>query len=201
MNARYGSLVLLLGVQLVAAGLLYRAGLQPADEYEARPLLAVDSGAVDRLVIADGDTETVLVRQGDDGWRLPALGDLPADSALVQAALDQVAATRIQWPVTTTAASHERFDVAADDYQRKVQLFSGDRLVGGFYLGTAPGFRRVHLRNLEGDEVYVVEMKVSDLPAIADAWLDQTPQTVSDSAPAADAETELPGGESGPSEP
>ena len=200
MNARYGFLVLLLGAQLVAAGLLYRAGLQPADGYAARPLLAIDSDAVDRLVIADGDTETVLVRQGD-GWRLPALDDSPADNALVQAALDQVAATRIQWPVTTTAASHERFDVAADDYQRKVQLFSGDRLVGGFYLGTAPGFRRVHLRNLEGDEVYVVEMKVSDLPATADAWLDQTPQTVSDSAPAADAETELPGGESGPSEP
>ena len=201
MNARYGFLVLLLGAQLVAAGLLYRAGLQPADGYAARPLLAIDSDAVDRLVIADGDTETVLVRQQGDGWRLPALDDSPADNALVQAALDQVAATRIQWPVTTTAASHERFDVAADDYQRKVQLFSGDRLVGGFYLGTAPGFRRVHLRNLEGDEVYVVEMKVSDLPAIADAWLDQTPQTVSDSAPAADAETELPGGESGPSEP
>lgn len=201
MNARYGSLVLLLGVQLVAAGLLYRAGLQPADEYEARPLLAVDSGAVDRLVIADGDTETVLVRQGDDGWRLPALGDLPADSALVQAALDQVAATRIQWPVTTTAASHERFDVAGDDYQRKVQLFSGDRLVGGFYLGTAPGFRRVHLRNLEGDEVYVVEMNVSDLPATGEAWLEQTPQAVSDSAPTADAAAQPPGEEPGPTEP
>lgn len=200
MNARYGFLVLLLGVQLVAAGLLYRAGLQPTDGYEARSLLAVDSGAVDRLVIADGDTETVLVRQGD-GWHLPALGDLPADSALVQAVLDRVAGTRIQWPVTTTAASHERFDVAADDYQRKVQLFSGDRLVGGFYLGTAPGFRRVHLRNLEGDEVYVVEMNVSDLPATGDAWLDQTPQAVSDSAPAADAEAELPGGEPGPIEP
>ncbi|MCB1845932.1 MAG: DUF4340 domain-containing protein [Halieaceae bacterium] len=201
MNARYGSLVLLLGVQLVAAGLLYRAGLQPADEYEARPLLAVDSGAVDRLVIADGDTETVLVRQGDDGWRLPALGDLPADSALVQAALDQVAATRIQWPVTTTAASHERFDVAGDDYQRKVQLFSGDRLVGGFYLGTAPGFRRVHLRNLEGDEVYVVEMNVSDLPATGEAWLEQTPLAVSDSAPTADAAAQPPGEEPGPTEP
>ena len=201
MNARYGSLVLLLGVQLVAAGLLYRAGLQPADEYEARPLLAVDSGAVDRLVIADGDTETVLVRQGDDGWRLPALGDLPADSALVQAALDQVAATRIQWPVTTTAASHERFDVAGDDYQRKVQLFSGDRLVGGFYLGTAPVFRRVHLRNLEGDEVYVVEMNVSDLPATGEAWLEQTPLAVSDSAPTADAAAQPPGEEPGPTEP
>ena len=201
MNARYGSLVLLLGVQLVAAGLLYRAGLQPADEYEARPLLAVDSGAVDRLVIADGDTETVLVRQGDDGGRRPPLGDLPADSALVQAALDQVAATRIQWPVTTTAASHERFDVAGDDYQRKVQLFSGDRLVGGFYLGTAPGFRRVHLRNLEGDEVYVVEMNVSDLPATGEAWLEQTPLAVSDSAPTADAAAQPPGEEPGPTEP
>ncbi len=200
MNARYGFLVLLLGAQLVAAGLLYRAGLQPADGYQARPLLAVDSGAVDRLVIADGDTEAVLVRQGD-GWHLPALGDLPADSALVQAALDRVAGTRIQWPVTTTGFSHERFDVAADDYQRKVQLFSGDRLVGGFYLGTAPGFRRVHLRNLEGDEVYVVEMNVSDLPATGDAWLDQTPQVASDSAPVADAEAEMPGGEPGPAEP
>jgi hypothetical protein len=200
MNARYGFLVLLLGAQLVAAGLLYRAGLQPADGYQARPLLAIDSGTVDRLVIADGDTEAVLVRQGD-GWHLPALGDLPADSALVQAALDRVADTRIQWPVTTTGASHERFDVAADDYQRKVQLFSGDRLVGGFYLGTAPGFRRVHLRNLEGDEVYVVEMNVSDLPATGDAWLDQTPQAVSDSTPAADAEAEMSGGEPGPAEP
>lgn len=173
MKSRYGFLIFLLCAQLLAAGLLYRAGLQPTDGYEARSLLEIPAGEVDRLVISDGETETVLVSQGD-GWRLPALGDLPADSGLVQSALDRVAGTYIQWPVTTTAASHQRFEVAADDYQRKVQLFSGDRLLGGFYLGTAPDFRLAHLRGLEGDEVYVVEMNVSDLPASGDDWLDKT---------------------------
>jgi hypothetical protein len=180
MKSRHGFLVLvlLLCAQLLAAGLLYRAGLQPAEGYEARPLLDTAASEVDRLVIGDGETDTVLVRQAE-GWCLPALGDLPADSALVQSALEQVAATRIQWPVTTTAASHERFEVAADDYQRKLQLFSGDRSVGGFYLGTAPGFRLAHLRGLEDDDVYVVEMNVSDLPANSDDWLDKTLLAVS----------------------
>ncbi len=165
-------LTVLLAVQLVAAGLLLSGNRGARDDGAPIPLLAGGSADIDRIVIADGDGSASLVRAAA-GWELPGLGDLPASEAGLTAVLDRLGTIATDWPVTATASSHQRFEVATDTFQRRVQLFHGDQSVADFYLGTSPGFRQVHLRRAGEDAVYVVELSVHDLPADDAGWLDK----------------------------
>ena len=173
MKARYGVLsIALLAQLLLAAGLYWRG--EPSTSGPARQaLLAGAVGEVDRVLVSDGDSEVTLVRDGND-WRLPALERLPADAARVSEMLEKVAAASTGWPVTTTRGSQERFEVAADKFQRRVQLYHGDTRLAGFYLGTSPGFRQVHVRGLDQDAVYTAQLNVSDFPVDDNDWLDQS---------------------------
>lgn len=170
-NARSWLTALLLLQLLLAAGLLLaRQGLEEGGT--PQPLLPVASSAVDRLVISDGEAQATVVRQ-DGAWMLPAV-QLPANASKVNDILQRLEETATEWPVTTTSSSHTRFEVAEEAFQRRVQLFQGEGQAAEFYLGTSPGFRKVHLRRAGEDAVYAVTLNAFDLPASEDAWLDQS---------------------------
>ena len=170
-NARSWLTALLLLQLLLAAGLLLtRQG--PDDGGTPQPLLPMASSAVDRMVISDGAAQATVVRQ-DGAWMLPD-AQLPANASKVNDILQRLEETATEWPVTTTSGSHARFEVAEETFQRRVQLFRGDEQAAAFYLGTAPGFRKVHLRRVGEDAVYAVTLNAFDLPASEDAWLDQS---------------------------
>jgi hypothetical protein len=173
MKARYAVLSLVLLAQLLLAAGLYWRG-EPSTSGPARQvLLAGSTGEVDRVLVSDGDSEATLVLDGND-WRLPALERLPADAARVNDMLEKVAAASTGWPVTTTRGSQDRFEVSAEHFQRRVQLYHGDTPLAGFYLGTSPGFRQVHVRGLDQDAVYTAPLNVSDFPADDNDWLDKS---------------------------
>jgi hypothetical protein len=165
---------ILTGLLLLQLGLalgLYWHRLEP-DAGDLTPVPLLDAGArVAELRISDMQQEALLVLK-DGQWRLPALADLPADGAKVEAALARLKRTATGWPVTTTAASHQRFEVAPDNYQRRLVLSAGGRPVE-LFLGTSPGFRKVHLRRAGEEAVYAVGLSAYELPADDNDWLDK----------------------------
>jgi hypothetical protein len=161
----------LLVAQLALAVGLYWSNERAGEVAPEAPLLAADTASVDRLRIGDGSQQVELVRAGE-GWALADSG-LPADGAKVDGALERLSSTATGWPVTTTEAAHQRFEVDRDDYQRHLRAFAGDDEVADFFLGTSPGFRTAHLRRDGEDAVYVVGLNTFDLPADADGWLDR----------------------------
>ena len=173
MNTRNSLLALALVAQLLLAAGLYWGGQSSPDEQLPRALLEAATDQVDKVHVSDGEREVALVRDGDR-WQLPALAGLPAETARVNEVLERVASSSTRWPVATTRASLERFEVAKDKFQRKVEFYQGDTLLGGFYLGTSPGFRQVHVRGLELEAVYAVELNVSDFPPGDSDWLDKS---------------------------
>jgi hypothetical protein len=173
MRRYFNLLVMLLVAQLALAAWLFFSGKPPGAEATGRPLLAIDVAAVDRVLIEDADQQVDIAR-ADGGWVLAATPALPADGKRLEASLADMAAVTTEWPVTTTAGARERFEVADENFQRRVRLYRGDELAGDFYLGTSPVFRQVHLRRDGEDAVYAVRLSVSDLPAGKDAWLDKS---------------------------
>ena len=170
-NARLWLTALLVLQLALAAGLMLTR--QTADEGGApQPLLPVAASAVDRMVISDGESQATVVRQ-DGAWFLPD-ARLPASAGKVNDILQRLEETATEWPVTTTESSQTRFEVAEERFQRRVQLFQGDEQVAELYLGTSPGFRKIHLRRAGEDAVYAVNLNTFDLPAGEDAWLDQS---------------------------
>ena len=131
---------------------------------------AVD--AVDELRIGDEfDNEVVLIRSGKQ-WLLPDLENLPADPAKVDAVLRGIADQKGSWPIAHTTAARQRFQVADYHYQRRLTLLSAGKPLAKLYLGTSPGYRKVHARNEAQNAIYSISLSTHDTPAVGANWLE-----------------------------
>jgi hypothetical protein len=135
-------------------------------------LLGFEKQKVDRLLIEDGKA-SVTLKSSADQWVLPDEGDFPATQKSVDSLLDKLAGLEKGWPVATTSSASRRFKVAEDEYERRLTLYSGDEVAARLYIGTSPGFRKVHLRPDEEEAVFVAELNTWEVDAQADGWIDK----------------------------
>ena len=170
MNTRLGLLGGLLAVQaLIVAGLLLAGSAGRGEAAEG--LLPFEPAQAVSLAIATQDEEVALSR-GDDGWELD--GGLPADDSKVGEVLEKLAGASAAWPVATSAATAERFEVTEDSFQRRLTIAREDGGTATLFLGSSPGYRRVHARAAGADEVYSIDFSNYEAPADAGQWLDRT---------------------------
>ena len=153
MNTRIGLLGGLLAVQVLVIATLLVASDRGAGE-TAVGLLPIEPDQVVRFSVTAGDEEVALAR-GEEGWQLD--GGLPADDGKVGEVLDKLAKAAAAWPVATSAATAERFEVTKDNFQRRLTVESGDGETLTLYLGSSPGYRRVHARAEGADEVFSID--------------------------------------------
>jgi hypothetical protein len=141
---------------------------------ESTPLIQFDTQAIDEIHIEDSSgNETILVRD-TRGWVIPELGSLPADWKKTQTLLDVVSSKTHGTPVADTVAARQRFRVASYHYRRRLSFISNGELRETIYLGTSPGFRRVHARNDTTDEIYSIPFNTFDAPGEQNEWLDRS---------------------------
>lgn len=168
-------IVILCGVfvaQLVLAVIVYVSG-EEYGTYEAEEeLLVFDVAAVDRIQIEDGSNSVVLTKQADK-WVLPEQDDFPAGQYNVLQLLDKLAAMKKGWPVAATSGASRRFKVAEDEFERKLTLSANDDTLSQLYIGNSPGFRKVHVRNSDDDEVFAVAFNTWEASADLDDWIDK----------------------------
>ena len=162
-------LIILLVQILVAVGIyIYQRNAQP--DVESKALFDVNIENVDKWVISDTNNKVTFTKS-KDGWQLPDWHQLPIDPQKFDNLVDKLKGTRLTWPATTTKASHDRFEVAETKFQRRLELFVGDKKVGDIFLGSSPGFKKVHLRRADDNEVYAVELSSFELSATNKDWL------------------------------
>ena len=166
-------LTLALAVQLLICAAVFWPR-QDAGESDARqPLLALDANKVDRLVISDGENSLLLAR-AERGWIMPDYHGLPVQQSRVDRVVIDLPSLPRGWPVAESESADERFEVAENDYQRKLTYRASDADAGEIYIGTSPGFRKVHVRPAGADAVYAVEFNSFEVPATPEEWLDKT---------------------------
>ena len=167
MNKKLVLLTTVLALQLVLV-LLFRVQTQPASD-EADVMLTFASSQVKGITLSDGDQQVSLTRS-EGRWQV---GGFPADTDKVVTLLEKLGDLELQWPVATTSASAVRFEVAPDNFQRRVVLDGVDGLPA-LYLGTSPGFQKVHGRRADSDSVYSIGLSNFEMPVNVDGWLDKT---------------------------
>ncbi|KFI22177.1 DUF4340 domain-containing protein [Nitrosococcus oceani] len=162
----------LLLAQLVLAVAINLMG-ENYDAFEPQePLLAFDVKAVEGLRIED-EQNSLLLKKQDGQWWLPESGDFPADQDAVERLLDELAVLEKGWPVATTAGAAKRFKVDQNVFERKLTLLGKDEAEAVLYVGTSPGFRKVHVRPAEEEAVYAVAFNTWEANAKADDWINK----------------------------
>lgn len=148
-------------------------------QVDAQPLLAIKTADIDRVVIQDANSKVALQKNGGE-WQLPELHQLPVDKQKLDAILEKLEGTKLTWPVTTTGSSHERFEVSESKFQRRIELFQGDAKKMDLWLGTTPGFKKIHVRREGEDQVYAVELTTFEFATVANDWLQKDLLAVKD---------------------
>jgi hypothetical protein len=172
MSGRINLLSVVLAVQLVIIAIVVTMDTG-FGEVQPGPLLEFSADAVDEVRIDDGenDRSVTLVRDGD-AWRLA--DGLPADHGRLENLLDKLAGLQAGWPVATSAAAGSRFEVTEDAHQRRLVLGADGTTVAELFLGTSPGFQRVHARRGDDSATFSIALANHEVPASADEWLDKT---------------------------
>ena len=173
MKRNLTSLILILLIQIGLIAAVYWPGEESGYAPPA-PMLPFDVARVDTIVVGDEfDNETVLSKVGDR-WLLPELENLPADVAMVNTLLEALSSSEGSWPVASSVAARQRFRVAGYHYRRRVSLSQGKEVLGTFFLGSSPGFRKIYARNEAQSGIYSVLFNAQDAPGYNGGWLDKT---------------------------
>lgn len=168
-------------IQLLLLLLILQSGLAvwvnlPGDDagvVEAgAPLLSLGAAGADTVTIEQpGEPRLRMTRKGD-GWVLPEHGDFPVSPAKFEQFEEKLLTVKRSWPVGKTPAAAKRLKVAPDDFERRIRFLQGADVLGDVFLGSSPGFRKVHARLDGGDHTYAIDFNAFDAPVEADRWYD-----------------------------
>ena len=169
------SIKLLLLLLILQAGLVAWVQLRgdAPDAFEVdTPLLAVDAESMDTVTIEQPGEALLRITRKDGGWGLSDKDGYPVLPAKFEKFADKLLNARRSWPVGRTLVAARQFKVTPDHFERRVRFLRGTDVLGDVFLGSSPGFRKVHAR-LDGDEhTYAIDFNAFDAPVEAGQWYD-----------------------------
>ena len=173
MGKTLGLLATLLLAQLALATFLFIRGNGFGTVQPDEALVTFEPTAVDRVTIQDDSGTQVELVKRDGQWRLPGHFDFPASTSKVEALLKDLQGLRTRLPVSTSPEAFARFKVAADQFERRIDLRQGDQELAVLYLGDSPGFKRLFARGGQGEAVFEVAYAAHQAGAKANDWTDK----------------------------
>lgn len=168
----------LLAIQLIIIAGLWWYAQEQSDNNLPQALLDIQWENVDKVTITS-ETGTVSLGQGqsqskDNGeWQLLEHG-LPAQNSKMNDLLEKLEQLQVKWPVASNQTSHARFEVDQENAQRRIAIHSGENLLGEILIGSSPGLKQLHIRKGGSDQVYAVELELTDIPPKTTDWLDRS---------------------------
>ncbi|MCS7061263.1 MAG: DUF4340 domain-containing protein [Anaerolineae bacterium] len=148
----------------------------PSATAGAGPLLGETKSAdISRLTIQDREGKRIELSRQGEGWVLPQYDDFPAETNRVTPFLDKLTGIRTGRLIARTATSHDRLQVAANNYARRIELTLANNRTQVLFIGTSAGGSAVHVRVEGSDEVYLADGLTSfDAGVEASSWINTT---------------------------
>jgi len=173
MKPLINALLLVFIIQCALVATLYWPDANLLEMINPEQLVPFEPYLLDEIHIGDAQgNEAVLLKAGDQ-WILPDVTGLAVSPGLIDKLLQDLIQAGTSWPVASSIAARQRFHLTDYNFQRRLTLIGDGELLGTIYLGSSPGFRKVHTRNSTQDSIYTVTFSIHDAPAIDTAWLDK----------------------------
>jgi hypothetical protein len=173
MNRQNQILIAILAIQIVLGAVVFWPR-PAASGAESGPLFAdFKPDEVAALTISDGEGNHLALAKSGDNWVLPEAGDYPADGEKITPLLEKIEGVQTNRLVTRTDTSHKRLQVAADEFNRRVELTLQDGDSHRLFVGSSAGAGATHVRADGQSEVYLTgELNSWEANAQASAWID-----------------------------
>ena len=171
------------GLQRILIGVLVAQLALVAFVFWPRPS-AVSAGTLLSDIKADDITSLTIrddkgvsiklaYQAAGQSWTLPEAGDYPADVTKITPILTKLAAITTDRLVAQTAGSHRQLQVAADAFQRRLDIGTSGGAARTLFLGTAVGGQASHVRVDGQNDVYVAaDVTPWQLNADPASWID-----------------------------
>lgn len=158
-------------IQLALIAYLY----WPSDRValNGEPLLAgVTPDTVTALAITDNNGRRVEFTKEGDTWTLAGTDGYPARADKITETLDKLTKITTDRLVTQTSGSHDRLQVADNNFQRKVEVTTANGLQT-LYFGSATGASATHVRAENSDATYLTsDVATWELDTLTTTWID-----------------------------
>ena len=172
MNNKIQLLACVFALQLLVALVVLWSG-EDSSSFKPERLIAAEKETIDRILISDSDSEVELIKKADR-WEFSAPAALPVDASRMNSLLTQLTQLETGWPVATTTSSHERFEVSENKFNRKISVYAKENKLTEILVGTSPGFKKSHIRQMDHDDVYALEFNAYEASASDQDWLDKS---------------------------
>ena len=130
------------------------------------------SGASAAGTSGAGTLERVELTKKDGKWVLPDYFNAPADKFKLNDVLDELSGLQRGLPIATTASALQRFKLADDNFERRLTLSDGNRVLSTVYFGSSAGARMTDARTARDHAVYDVSIATYELPTQPSEWFD-----------------------------
>ncbi len=165
------SVVLLVQVALSIA--LFSFGNKSQAFATDEKLIDLKFESVDRIRIEDGDKQSVTMNKQEKRWILPDLYDFPVSAEKLDRIMNKLLNTSKGWPVATTAGAAKRFKVSKEVFERRIDFDKGEKTLKTLFIGTSPGFKKVHARLSGQNDVYAIAFSAFEASSKAGDWADK----------------------------
>jgi hypothetical protein len=174
MTRLQGILIGILVAQLALAAFVFWP--RPSKVDTGKLLLSdIKADEITSLTIRDDKGASIkLTRQApDQPWTLPNAEDFPADATKITPVLTKLAAITTDRLVAQTVGSQKQLQVAADAFQRRIDLGTAGGASQTLFLGSSAGGQDSHVRVDGQNNVYVAGNLASwQLNADPASWID-----------------------------
>ncbi|MFC3034746.1 DUF4340 domain-containing protein [Pseudoalteromonas fenneropenaei] len=180
MNKAITILSVALGTQVILAGALFYNSQNSFKTQAPVSLLSLEQQAITEIKLQEGDNENALtlVKNGED-WHLAEYPTLPLLDHKVSALTNTLINSKVNWPVSRTQASHERFKVADDNFEKRITYKLANDEVE-VILGESPSFKKLYARNGDNNDVFTIDFSAYQLSVDKNDWLNKSLLSVKD---------------------
>jgi hypothetical protein len=161
---------------LVQLGLALGLGLnsQQLEAFDATvELLPFNVTDVDQMVFRDSNNAEITLQKEVGNWTLPARYGAQVDNQKVADLLQNLIDIRRPWPVSENAATDNRFKVADDNFNLRLNFMQEGKSLGVLLLGSSPGFRKVYARVSGEEKIYAIPFSSYQASFKPEDWIDK----------------------------
>lgn len=130
---------------------------------------------VNSVTIQDsGDNaKTLKVTRAGDSWVLSSAADYPVDTVKATDLISKVLSINTRQLVAQSDTSHKRLEVAADKFQRRIDLELKDGKTQTLFIGSSPNARSTNVRRDGSEAVYITDkLGAFDVHTDIASWID-----------------------------